>query len=132
VKTEFSEGDYDIRLDDKFGPLTLIDVDAEAAANEPWFNQTLTSVNDSVVRLGVIQGDFHWHKHDDTDEFFMVLDGELIIDLEDREPVHLSRHQSYTIPRTVMHRTSAPVRTVILMVEAAGVTPTGDDPPAAP
>jgi mannose-6-phosphate isomerase-like protein (cupin superfamily) len=130
VTTGFSEGDYDIRLDDKFGHLALIDIDAEAAAHEPWFNQTLTAVNDSVIRLGVIQGDFHWHKHDDTDEFFMVLDGELVIDLEERESVRLSRHQSYTVPRTVMHRTSAPVRTVILMVEAAGVTPTGDDPPA--
>ena len=130
MKTEFSEGDYDIHLDDKFGHLALIDVDAEAAAREPWFNQTLTSVNDSVVRLGVIEGDFHWHKHDDTDEFFMVLDGELVIDIEDRDSVRLARHQSYTVPRTVMHRTSAPVRTVILMVEAAGVTPTGDDPPA--
>ena len=130
MKTEFSEGDYDIHLDDKFGHLALIDVDAEAAAHEPWFNQTLTSVNDSVVRLGVIEGDFHWHKHDDTDEFFMVLDGELVIDIEDRDSVRLSRHQSYTVPRTVMHRTSAPVRTVILMMEAAGVSPTGDDPPA--
>jgi mannose-6-phosphate isomerase-like protein (cupin superfamily) len=130
VTTGFSEGDYDIRLDDKFGHLALIDIDAEAAAHEPWFNQTLTAVNDSVIRLGVIQGDFHWHKHDDTDEFFMVLDGELVIDLEERESVRLSRHQSYTVPRTVLHRTSAPVRTVILMVEAAGVTPTGDDPPS--
>jgi mannose-6-phosphate isomerase-like protein (cupin superfamily) len=74
----------------------------------------------------VIEGDFHWHKHDDTDEFFMVLDGELVIDLEDRPSVRLTRHQSYTVPRTVMHRTSAPVRTAILMVEAAGVAPTGD------
>jgi mannose-6-phosphate isomerase-like protein (cupin superfamily) len=131
VKTGFSEGDYEIRLDDKFGHLALIDVDAEAAAHDPWFNQTLTSVNDSVVRLGVIEGDFHWHKHDDTDEFFMVLDGELVIDIEDRDSVRLSRHQSYTVPRTVMHRTSAPGRTVILMVEAAGVTPTGDDRPSA-
>jgi len=130
VKTGFSEGDYDIRLDDKFGQLAHIDIDAEAAAHEPWFNQTLTSVNDSVIRLGVIEGEFHWHKHDDTDEFFMVLDGELVIDLEDRDSVRLSRHQSYTVPRTVMHRTSAPVRTVILMVEAAGVTPTGNEPPA--
>ena len=130
MKTEFSEGDYDIRLDAKFGHLALIDIGAEAAAHEPWFNQTLTSVNDSVIRLGVVQGDFHWHKHDDTDEFFMVLDGELVIDLEDRDSVRLSRHQSYTVPRAVMHRTSAPVRTVILMVEAAGVTPTGDEPPA--
>ena len=130
MKTGFSEGDYDIHLDDKFGHLALIDVDAEAAAHAPWFNQTLTSVNDSVVRLGVIEGDFHWHKHDDTDEFFMVLDGELVIDIEGRDSVRLSRHQSYTVPRTVMHRTSAPVRTAILMVEAAGVSPTGDDPPA--
>ena len=128
MKTEFSEGDYDIRLDDKFGHLALIDVDAEAAAHEPWFNQTLTTVNDSVVRIGVIEGDFHWHKHDETDEFFMVLDGELVIDLEDRDTVRLSRHQSYTVPRSVMHRTSAPGRTVILMVEAASVAPTGDEP----
>ena len=130
MKTEFSEGDYDIHLDDKFGQLTLIDVDAEAAAHAPWFNQTLTTVNDSVVRLGVVEGDFHWHKHDDTDEFFMVLDGELVIDIEGGDSVRLTRHQSYTVPRTVMHRTSAPVRTAILMMEAAGVTPTGDDPPA--
>ena len=122
-----SEHDYDIHLDDKFGHLALIDIAGEAAANSPWFNQTLTSVNGSVVRLGVIEGDFHWHKHDDTDEFFMVLDGELIIDLEDRDSVRLSRHQSYTVPRTVVHRTRAPVRTVILMVEAASVAPTGDD-----
>jgi mannose-6-phosphate isomerase-like protein (cupin superfamily) len=126
VKSGFSEGDYEIRLDDKFGHLAMIDIDAEAAAHEPWFNQTLTSVNDSVIRLGVVEGDFHWHKHDDTDEFFMVLDGELVIDLEDRDSVRLSRHQSYTVPRTVMHRTSAPVRTVILMVEAGSVAPTGD------
>jgi mannose-6-phosphate isomerase-like protein (cupin superfamily) len=130
VRSGFSEGDYEIRLDDKFGHLALIDIGAEAAAHEPWFNQTLTSVNDSVIRLGVVEGDFHWHKHDDTDEFFMVLEGELVIDLEDRDSVRLSRHQSYTVPRTVMHRTSAPGRTVILMVEAAGVTPTGDDPPS--
>jgi mannose-6-phosphate isomerase-like protein (cupin superfamily) len=130
VKTEFSEDDYDIRLDDKFGQQALIDIDAEAASHDPWFNQTLTSVNDSVIRLGVVEGDFHWHKHDDTDEFFMVLDGELVIDLEDRDSVRLSRHQSYTVPRTIMHRTSAPGRTVILMVEAATVAPTGDEPPA--
>jgi mannose-6-phosphate isomerase-like protein (cupin superfamily) len=130
VNTSFSDGDYDIRLDNKFGYQTVIDIDAEAAAHEPWFNQTLTSVNDSVVRLGVIEGDFHWHKHDDTDEFFMVLDGELLIELEDRDPVRLLRHQSYTVARAVMHRTSAPGRTVILMVEAGSVAPTGDAPPS--
>jgi mannose-6-phosphate isomerase-like protein (cupin superfamily) len=119
-------GDYDIRLDERFGHLQLIDVAAEAAAHEPWFNQTLTSVNDAVVRLGVIEGDFHWHKHDDQDEFFLVVDGRLVIDVEGRESVTLEPHQAYTIPRGVMHCTHAPERTTILMVEAAGVVPTGD------
>jgi mannose-6-phosphate isomerase-like protein (cupin superfamily) len=118
--------EYDIHLDDKYGSMTLIDVGAEAAANEPWFNQTLTTVNDSVVRLGVIDGDFHWHKHDDTDEFFLVLEGELLLDFEDRETVSLKPHQGYTIPRGVVHRTRAPVRTAIVMIEKEGVAPTGD------
>ena len=119
-------GDYDIRLDDKFGQLALIDVGAEAAAHEPWFNQTLTTVNDTVVRLGVIHGDFHWHKHDDTDEFFLVLSGELLIDFEDRDTVSLTPQQGLTVPRGVVHRTRAPVRTTIVMIEAAGVSPTGN------
>jgi mannose-6-phosphate isomerase-like protein (cupin superfamily) len=120
------ERDYDIRLDDKYGSLALIDLPAEIASHEPWFNQTLTTVNDSVVRLGIIDGEFHWHKHDDQDEFFLVLDGELLIDLEARDTVVLGRHQGYTVPKGVLHRTRAPRRTAILMVEAAGVVPTGD------
>jgi mannose-6-phosphate isomerase-like protein (cupin superfamily) len=118
--------DYDIHLDDKFGQLTLIDVDAEAAAHEPWFNQTLTSVNSAVVRLGVLEGEFHWHKHDAEDEFFLVLDGELLIDIEGRDTVTLRPHQGYTVPRGIVHRTRAARRTSILMVEPAGVQPTGD------
>ncbi|HSC03532.1 MAG TPA: cupin domain-containing protein [Solirubrobacteraceae bacterium] len=118
--------DYDIHLDDKFGSLAPIDLPAEIAANEPWFNQTLTTVNDAVVRLGVIEGDFHWHHHTETDEFFLVLEGQLLIDLRDRETVVLDPHQGYTVPKGVEHRTRAPVRTAILMVEAAGVQPTGD------
>ena len=118
--------DYDIHTDDKYGSLTLIDVGAEAAANEPWFNQTLTTVNDSVVRLGVIEGEFHWHKHDEEDEFFLVLEGELVIEIEASDTVRLKPQQGYTVPRGVMHKTSAPVRTAIVMVESAGVVPTGD------
>ena len=117
---------YDIQLEDKFGSLTLIDIPAEIAAHEPWFNETLTTVNDAVVRLGVLEGDFHWHKHDDEDEFFLVLDGRLLIDLEGRDTIVLDRHQGYTVPRGVMHRTRAPERTAILMVEPGGVVPTGD------
>ncbi|MGH2962125.1 MAG: cupin domain-containing protein [Solirubrobacterales bacterium] len=118
--------DYDIELDDKYGHLSLIDAAAEAAAHAPWFNQTLTTVNDAVVRLGVIEGDFHWHKHDEQDEFFLVLEGELVIEVDGLDTVRLRRHQGYTVPRGVMHKTSAPERTVIVMVEAAGVVPTGD------
>jgi mannose-6-phosphate isomerase-like protein (cupin superfamily) len=121
-----TEDRYDIRLEDKYGSLSLVDIPAEIASHEPWFNQTLTTVNDAVVRLGIIEGDFHWHKHDDQDEFFLVLEGELLIDLEDRDTVALQPHQGYTVPRGVVHRTRAPIRTAILMVEAAGVEPTGD------
>ena len=118
--------EYDIQLDEKFGPLTLIDVGDEAVAHDPWFNETLTAVNDAVVRLGVIEGEFHWHKHDATDEFFLVLEGNLLIDIENQDTVTLKRHQAYTVPKGVVHRTRAPQRTSILMVEAAGVSPTGD------
>lgn len=121
-----ADGRYDIHLDDKFGQLTTIDLDAEAALHAPWFNQTLTTVNDAVVRLGVIEGDFHWHHHVDTDEFFLVLQGQLLIDLQDHETIELGPHQGFTVPRGAVHRTRSPTRTSILMIEAAGVTPTGD------
>jgi mannose-6-phosphate isomerase-like protein (cupin superfamily) len=85
------------------------------------------TVNDAVIRLGVIEGDFHWHKHDDQDEFFLVVEGELLIDLQDGDrPVTLGPHQAFSVPRGAVHRTRAAARTVILMVEAAGVVPTGD------
>jgi mannose-6-phosphate isomerase-like protein (cupin superfamily) len=117
---------YDIHLDEKFGQSAVIDLDAEAAAHAPWWNQTLTSVNDSVVRLGVLEGEFHWHKHDVEDEFFLVLDGRLVIELEGAGAVTLDPHQGYTVPRGVMHKTSAVGRTVVVMIEPAGVVPTGD------
>ena len=121
------EHDYDINLDDKFGSLALIDFAAEIAAHEPWFNQTLTTVNDAVVRLGIIEGDFHWHKHAVEDEFFLVLEGRLEIEIEDRDPVVLNPHDGVTIPKGVMHKPRAHARTVVLMVEPASVVPTGDD-----
>jgi mannose-6-phosphate isomerase-like protein (cupin superfamily) len=120
------QGRYDIHLDDKYGHSRLIDVAAEAAAHEPWFNQTLTSVNDSVVRLGVLHGEFHFHKHDHEDEFFFVLEGELLLDIEGAATVTLAKHQGYTVPKGIVHRTRAPARTVVLMIESRGVVPTGD------
>ena len=117
---------YDIHLDDKFGHSTLIDVGKEAAAHEPWFNQTLTTVNDALVRLGLFKGEFHWHKHDDEDEFFFVLEGQLLLDIEGKDTVVLDPHQGYTMPKGVVHRTRSPGRTVVLMIEKDGVVPTGD------
>ena len=117
---------YNTRLDNKYGQSELIDIPSEVAANEPWFNQTLTQVNDCVVRLGIIQGEYHWHKHDREDECFIVLDGELFLDIEGAGTMTLTKHLGYTVPKGVVHRTRATVKTVILMVEAATVTPTGD------
>ena len=90
-----------------------------------WWNQTLCKVNDSVVRLGVVQGDYHWHQHDDEDEFFYVVEGRLLIDLEDRT-VELPPGKGFVVPKGVRHRPRAPERTAILMVEGAGIVPTGD------
>jgi mannose-6-phosphate isomerase-like protein (cupin superfamily) len=75
--------------------------------------------------LGVVQGQFHWHKHDQEDEFFYVVQGCFVIELEDRT-LELSPGQGFTIPKGVMHCTRAAERTVILMIEGAGVVPTGD------
>jgi len=117
---------YNINTDVKYGQLELIDVPAVVAATkEKWFNQTLTRVNDSVVRLGIVQGEFHWHKHDRDDEFFFVLEGRLLIGLKKRT-IELGPHQGVVIPRKVMHRPRAPVKTVMLMVETRGIEPTGD------
>jgi mannose-6-phosphate isomerase-like protein (cupin superfamily) len=118
---------YSINLDNKYGFLRLIDANALAAGvTAPWFNQTLTQVNDSVVRIGVFQpGEFHWHKHENEDEFFFVLKGSFIIELED-STVTLTQHQGFTVPKGVMHRPRTPEPTVILMVEGATVSPVGD------
>jgi mannose-6-phosphate isomerase-like protein (cupin superfamily) len=117
---------YSINSDVKFRPLELIDVDElQKAVREEWFNQTLCEINDSVLRLGVVQGEFHWHKHDHEDEFFFVLSGKLVIDLQDRS-VELLPHQGFTVPKGIVHRTRALERTVMLMIEAKTVTPTGD------
>lgn len=117
---------YSINLDTRFAPLELIDIPALVnACKEPWHNQTLCRVNDSVVRLGVLKGEFHWHKHNKEDEFFYVVEGRFFIDLEGRT-VELTARQGFMVPKDVMHRTRSPKRSVVLMIEGAGVVPTGD------
>ena len=117
---------YVTHLNVFYNQLEVVDVPAlVAACTDRWYNQTLCRVNDSVVRLGVVEGEYHWHKHDDEDEFFYVVEGLFLIDLEGRT-VELSPGQGIVVPKGGMHRPRAPERTVILMVEGAGIMPTGD------
>jgi mannose-6-phosphate isomerase-like protein (cupin superfamily) len=124
---------YATHLDIRFPPLETIDVNAlVAAVRDQWYNQTLCKVNDSIVRLGVMQGEYRWHKHDD-DEFFFVLDGRFLIDLEPTADgttpgrvIELRPREGFVVPKGVVHRTRAPERSIILMVETATVVPTGD------
>ncbi len=118
---------YSMNLNIQFGPQELIDVQALVDANkEEWYNQTLCRVNDSVVRLGILHGEFHWHKHNNEDEFFYVVEGRLIVDLEDRS-IELKPRQGFLVAKGVLHRTRAPEKVVVLMIEGAGVKPTGDE-----
>lgn len=112
--------------DVKYGVLRVVDIPAEIAARVPWFNQTLTTVNDAVVRLGIFEGEFPWHKHVEQDEFFLVLDGEIFLDVEGKESVHLKQHQGYTVPKGTVHRPRSPRKSAVLMVESIGIVPTGD------
>ena len=124
-----SEFPYETRLNVLHGPLEVVDVQQLAdECTYTWYNQTLCQVNDSVVRLGVVEGEYHWHHHDDLDEFFYVVEGQLLIDLEDRT-VALDPGQGFVVPKSIRHRTRAPGRTIILMVEGAGIVPTGDPEP---
>lgn len=120
---------YNINLDIRHGHQELIDIPAIVdECQEKWWNQTMTKVNDSVVRLGIIEGDFHWHKHDNDDEFFYVVEGTLFIDIEGEggPTIELGPKQGVTISKGMMHRPRAPKKVVMLMVETANIVPTGD------
>lgn len=117
---------YETHLNLHYEPLQLIDIPSlVAACKHPWYNETLCRVNTSVVRFGVLKGEYHWHKHVDDDEFFLVLEGTFFVDLEDRV-VELRPWQGFTVPKGVVHRTRAPQKCVVLMVENAGIIPTGN------
>jgi len=117
---------YVIQTDIQFGAMEKIDIDAlQKECSHDWFNQTLCKVNDSLVRLGIFKGEFHWHRHDKEDEFFYVVEGKLLIDFKDKT-VELAPRQGIVVARGVQHRPRAPERTLVLMVEAATVNATGD------
>lgn len=116
---------YNQRMDIKYDHQALIDVnEIVKECTDKWFNQTLTKVNNSVVRIGIVEGEYHWHKHDEDDEFFFVLSGKLFIDLEDKT-VELNPNEGMTVSKGVMHKTRAPQKTVMLMVETDTIDPIG-------
>ncbi len=118
--------EYVTKLDVRFKHFEKIDVPAIVReVKDKWYNETLTKVNDSVVRVGIVQGEYHWHKHDKDDEFFYVVEGKLFVDLEDRS-IELNPGQGVSVSRGVVHRTRAPQKTVMLMVETSEIRPTGD------
>ncbi len=118
---------YNQLMDVKFGHQELIDISSIVnECDDKWFNQTLTRINDSVARIGIVEGEDHWHTHDDDDEFFFVLSGRLFIDLKDKT-IELNPHQGVTISKGTAHRPRAPQKTVMLMVETAAIDPVGND-----
>ncbi|MFX0182677.1 MAG: cupin domain-containing protein [Candidatus Hodarchaeota archaeon] len=120
------DNDYKFHMKEKYGHLQLIDIpEIINSCQNKWFNQTLCHINDCVIRLGIIEGEFHWHKHDKEDEFFFVIDGCLFIDLEE-ETIKILPKQGYAVPKGVLHRTRAKEKTIILMVEKDTVQPAGD------
>jgi len=121
------EYNYVTKLDVRYKHFEKIDVNQIVEeCKDKWFNETLTKVNDSVVRIGIVEGEYHWHKHDDDDEFFYVLSGQLLIELENNKIIELNPNQGVTISKGVMHRPVAPQKTVMLMFETSAIQPTGD------
>ena len=117
---------YNTKLNVKYKHFEVIDIpQIVTETKEKWFNQTLTEVNESVVRVGIVEGEYHWHKHENDDEFFFVIEGKLFVELEDKS-FELNPGQGITISKNVIHRTRAPKKTVMLMVEKKGIIPTGD------
>jgi mannose-6-phosphate isomerase-like protein (cupin superfamily) len=125
---------YAIHYQPLFQTLELMDVQQliDTVEEEPWYNQTLVQVGDVLVRLGVMQGEFHWHKHDEQDEFFYLLQGEFHIELENRDTVVLKPNQAFSVPAGMLHRPVVPVRSAVIMIEKAGIVATGNSGIVAP
>ena len=120
-------GEYVMNDEPLVGTLELLDVQQVIdGTTGDWVNHTLCQVDGVLVRLGVLHGEYHWHQHEDEDEFFLVLDGRMRIELEGHDTVELGPRQSFTVPKGLPHRPVVPERTSVIMIEKAGVDPLGD------
>lgn len=110
----------------KTGHLEKLNIDSLTKhIQDDWKNFVVSEINNHVVRLSVIQRDFHWHFHQNSDEYFYVIEGKLFVDLEDRTEV-LTPGQMITIPKNVKHRTRAKERTIVLCFESQDNDVKGD------
>lgn len=100
--------------------------DMLARFDEHWSPKTIGVLNDYELKVVKVEGEFGWHTHEDTDEVFLVLDGELAIDLAEGAVVVLGPRETVTIPRGTAHRPRAERETAILLIEPRGVVNTGD------
>lgn len=99
-------------------PLTVVDVVAEAASvTDDYRNQVLSKVNTSCLRLAVVSGQYPWHRHPRSDELFLVVEGQLAIEVAGGPTLHLGPWQSAVVPAGVIHRTRGRGRTVNLCFE---------------
>jgi mannose-6-phosphate isomerase-like protein (cupin superfamily) len=117
---------YKLQMDVKYNYLEKINVpEIINDCKDKWFNQTLCKVNSSVLRLGIFEGEFHMHKHDNDDEVFFILEGSLIMETE-KGNFKLERYEGLCVPKGIMHRPIAKNKTIVLMIENEGIKPVGD------
>jgi len=93
--------------------------------DERWSPKTIARLNDYEIKVAKLEGDFIWHAHDDTDELFIVLQGQLTIQLRDRD-LMLSEGELFVVPRGVEHCPHTDGEVKVLLIEPVGVVNTGD------
>lgn len=117
---------YNMQMNIKYGYLEKINVpDIVKSCTDKWFNQSLCGVNSSVFRLGIFEGEFHLHKHDNDDELFFVLDGSIVLETENGN-FELNKYEGICVPKGVMHRPIAKHKAIVLMIENLGINPLGE------
>jgi hypothetical protein len=123
----FVPQEYAINYEPLFEPLEQMDIQGLIdEVDVPWYNQTLIQVGDVLVRLGVMKGEFHWHTPRSRTSSFWSWTVCSASNWRDAETVELGPRQAFTVPAGILHRPVVPVRSVVLMIEKAGVVPTGD------
>ena len=103
-----------------------------ATFSEAWQPRTVALFNGHDVMVAKLRGEYHWHVHEDSDDFFLVLQGQLEVDLDGSPTVSLAPGQLYIVPRGVRHRPRAIGEAHILLIEPTGTPNSGDPLTAAP